>query len=106
MYQGLIQEAEDSFTFEGLCSFMVEGPGGSSPTFVVAPGVHCPSILAGHVPGNQEAVVVGAALAALTVPGTTQVGLDTAPVDFWPKKIGGSLAPSAFVELRPGQCRQ
>ena len=106
MYQRLIQEVEDSFAFEGLCSFVEEERCDSPSAPVVAPGVHCPSILAGHVLGNQEAVVVGAALAALTVPGTAQVGLDTAPVDFWPKKIRGSLAPSAFVELRSGPCLQ
>ena len=106
MYRGLIQEVEDNFASEGLCSFVVEGRYGSSSAPVVAPGMYYLSILAEHVPGNQEAVVVGAALATLAVPGTTLVALDTALVDFWPKMIGGSLAPSAFVELRPGQCRK
>ena len=86
MYWGLIQEAEDNFAFEGLCSFLVEGRYGSSFAPAVAPGIYCLSILAGHVPNNQEAVivgttgiapVVGAVLAALTVPGTTLIALDT-----------------------------
>ena len=52
MYQGLIQEAEDSFASKGLCSFVVEGRYGSSSAPVVAPGMRYLSILAGHVPGN------------------------------------------------------
>ena len=122
MYQGLIQEAKDNFAFEGLCSFVVEGHYCSSSASAVAPSIHCLSILAGHVPGNQEAVVVGTVgitpvglvdseLAAL---GTDMVGSDTALADtgsvaLGPEMIaqtgiGGFFAPSAFAELKPMPC--
>ena len=77
MYRGPIQETEDNFASKGLCSFVVEGRYGSSSAPVVAPSIQCLSILAGHVPGNQVVVVVGAVLVALTVPGTALVALDT-----------------------------
>ena len=75
MYQGLIQEAAGSFAFEGLCSSVVEGRRGSSLALDVALGMHYLSILAGHVPGNQVAVVVDAVLTALTAFGTVLVAL-------------------------------
>ena len=75
-----------SFAFEGPYNFVVEGHCCNSSIPAVAPGIHCLSILAGHVPDNQEAVVVGTTgiapvvgvlLAALTIPGTALVSLDT-----------------------------
>ena len=60
MRRGSIQEANDSFASEGPCSFPVEGRCGSSSAPTVAPGMHCSSILAGHVPGRQVATIVGA----------------------------------------------
>ena len=88
MCRGLILEAEDSFASEGPCSSVVEGRYGSSS----APGMHYLSILAGHAPGSQVAVVVVAVLAALTAPGIALVGLgtalaDTGSVALWPGVI-------------------
>ena len=107
MYQGLIQEAEDSFASEGLRSFVEEEHYDSSSAPVVAPG-----IFAGHVLDNQVAVVVGAALTALTTPGTALVGLGTALADtglvaFWPGVIAqAGIGPSASAGLRPVPCLQ
>ena len=111
MCQGFIQEAGDNFASKSLCSFMVEGRYGSSSAPAVAPGIHCLSIHAGHVPGNQVAVVVGAVLAALTVASTALVGSDTALADTRSVSLGPELSAqtgigdssllSAFVELRP-----
>ena len=98
----------DNFSLKSLCSFAVEGRYGSSSTLAVAPGIHCLSILAGHVPGNQVAVVVGTILAALTVPSTALVALDTDMVgsDTALADIGGFFAPSASVELKLVPCHQ
>ena len=100
MYRGLLQEAENSFAFEGLCSFLVEGRYGSSPAPAVAPGMHCSSVLAGHVLSNQVAVVVGVVLAALTVPGTALVGSNIALGLGTQVGIGGFFAPSTSAELK------
>ena len=68
--------------------------------------------IAGHVPGNQEAVVVGAALAALTVLGTALIGsstalADTGSVALWPGVIAQTgIGPSASAGLRPVPCYQ
>ena len=125
MYRGLIQEAEDNFTFEGLCSFLVEGRYGSSFVPVVAASMHCSSILAGHVPGNQEVVVVGTVgiapvgpvdseLAALGTDmvssDTTLAGSDTGLVALGPEMsahtgIGDSSLLSASAESRFVLCR-
>ena len=113
MYQGLIQEAEDNFASEGLCSFVVEGRYCSSSVPAAAPGIQCLSILAGHVPGNQVAVVVGDVLVALTIPGTAlvaldidMVGSDTALGLGTQAGIRDFFAPSASTELKPMPCHQ
>ena len=116
MYRGLIQEAEDNFASEGLCSFVVEGRCGSSSAHVVAPGIHCLSILARHVPGNQVTVVVGAIVAALTAPGTMLVSSDTALADIGSVALGPEVSAqtgigdssllSASIELRLVPCHQ
>ena len=67
---------------------MVEGRYGSSSAPAVASGIHCLSILVGHVLGNQEAVVVGAVLAAPIVPGTALVALGTALADISQLPLG------------------
>ena len=104
MCRGSIQEVEDSFASEGLCSSVVEGRRGSSSALVVAPGMHYSSILAGHVPGSQVAVVVDAVLAALTAPSTVLVVLR--PETISQTDIGGFFAPSASAELKLGPCDQ
>ena len=107
MYRGLIQEAEDSFASKALCSFVEEGRCDSSSAPVVAP-----SIFAGHVLDNQVAVVVGAALTALTAPGTVLIGsgtalADTGSVALWPGVIAQTgIGPSASAGLRPVPCHQ
>ena len=112
MCRGLIQEVEGNFASKGLCSFMVEGCCGSSSAPAITPGIHCLSILAGHVPGNQEAIA-GAVLAALTVPGTTLVALDTNMVGpdialglGTQAGIRGFFALFASTELKPMPCHQ
>ena len=107
MYRGLIQEAEDSFASKSLCSFMEEERYDSSSAPVVAPG-----IFTRHVLDNPVAVVVSAALTALTAPGTALIGSGTAlantgSVALWPGVIVQTgIGPSAFAELRPVPCHQ
>ena len=68
---------------------------GSSSAPAVAPGMHCSSILAGHVLGSQVAAVVGAVLAALTAPGIVLVALG--PETIAQIDIGDFFAPSAML---------
>ena len=104
MYQGLIQEVVGSFASEGPCSFLVEGRCGSFFAPAVAPGMHYLSTLAGHVPGSQVAIVVGAVLVVLTAPSTVLVAFG--PETIAQTDIGGFFAPSASVELKFGPCHQ
>ena len=109
----MIQDAADNFAFKGLCNFVVEGRCGSFSALVVALSIHCLSILAGHVPGSQVAVVVGIVLAALTIPGTTLIALDTDLVGSdtalglgTQAGIGGFFALFASTELKLMPCHQ
>ena len=85
---------------------MVEGRCGSSSAPVVALGIHCLSILAGHVPSNQVAVVVGTVLATLTVPGTALVALDTALTDTGSVVLDTALVNTGLVALGPERIAQ
>ena len=112
----------DSFAFEGLCSFVVERRYCSSSAPVVTLGIHCLSILAGHVPGNQEAIVVGTVGIGPLGPvdfelvafGTDMVDTtlaDTGSVALGPEMsaqsgIGDSSLLSASVESRFVPCHQ
>ena len=94
----------DSLAFEGPCSFLVEGHCGTSSALAVAPSMHYLSILAGHVPSSQVAVVVDATLAALIAPSTVLVAFG--PETIAQTDIGGFVAPSASAELKLGPCHQ
>ena len=67
MYRRSIQEVEDNFASEGLCSFVVEGRCCSSS----APVVHTSSV---EAVGMADIGLVDSELAAL---GTDMVGFDT-----------------------------
>ena len=104
MYQRLIQEVEDNFASEGLCSFMVDGRCCSSS----APVVHTSGMEAVGTVGIGPLGLVDSELAAL---GTDMVGSDTALAGSdtglgTQAGIGGFFAPSASAELKPVPCHQ